>query len=125
MYQVRSDNDLIIPENDRQNLLTDFSEFIGSNRLKSRIVNLKELLDVLWKRNVLQTEEGERVGIIFSKYSGEILNYYREYVSRRPRTSNLAPNGELVNLSRNINRFFFHHLISKIGLILRTVIPKT
>lgn len=95
MSQVPFDYDnLIIPEEHRQNLLTELDEFIRSKRLKSRIVNVKELLDVLWKRNVwLQTDEGKRVATILTKYPKEILDYYREYLSRPPKTSN----GELVN----------------------------
>lgn len=115
MYQVPSDNNLNIPETQLQDLLTDLNEFIGSKRLKSRIVNLKDLLDVIWKRNVWQTEEGERVAIIFTTYPGDVLNYYHEYLSRRPKKSN----GELVNFES------FVHMISEICFILRTIIPKT
>lgn len=92
MSQVPTDINLKIPEKHRQNLLTELDEFIGSKRLKSKIVSLKELLDVLWKRNVLQTEEGKRIGTIFTKYRGEILDYYRVYLSHLPKISN----GELV-----------------------------
>lgn len=108
MYRGLSDHNLIIPEQYRQKLLTELDEFIGSNRLKSRIVSLKQLMDVLWKRNAFQTEEGERVGTIFSRYPAQFLDYYRKY---------LTSNGELVNFSIN-----FHCIVHMryLNLILRT-----
>lgn len=56
MSQVQSDINLKIPQKHRRNLLTELDEFIGSKRLNSKNVSLKELLDVFRKRNVLQTE---------------------------------------------------------------------
>lgn len=95
MSQVSYDYNFIIPEEYRQSLLTELDELIGSKRLKSRIVSLKELLDVLWKRNAFQTEECcKRIGTIFSKYP-EIMDYYLEYLSR---TSNNT-SSELVEFS--------------------------
>lgn len=70
-------------------LLEEFDEIINSKRLRSRISQVSELVDILWKRNTLQTDQNALVTICKYLVNSEQRQHTRSYIDSLNQTADL------------------------------------
>lgn len=69
MFYPHPIHKLQIPSHILHDLIDEFDVEINSKRLKSKINKVSDLIDILWKRNLFQTNTNETLSVIFNKIS--------------------------------------------------------
>lgn len=96
MFHPHPIHKLQIPSHILHDLIDEFDVEINSKRLKSKINKISDLIDILWKRNLFQTNNSETLSVILNRISHnshqETIKSYLSFLSHENRMINGTEN---------------------------------